>query len=256
MTRVEKAELESWIAAEGAARSNAIRQAAESLLREYFRRWSHIIPVELNRLSATLRAEVIRSTTLKGEAILMPIKGGFKILVNSSSSLGRYRASIAHELAHTLFYYYEGDFVPSRRISHTNREEHFCFDVARHVLAPKKHLEYIGVFEENDPKKILTELTNRLQLSRPWAARVMLADYTLTKGIAGRWMKTENGWKPVFGSSSASPDLSQSERKKLRDIVAKWLDSGTETPGPMHISSIEEKSGEGIFVLISERKRD
>lgn len=240
------------MAAEGAARSNAVRQAADSLLGEYFRRWMHLVPVELHRLSATLRTEVVRSTSLKGEAVLMPTRDGFKILVNSSSPVGRYRASVAHELAHTLFYDGESASVPVRRISYTRREEHFCFDVARHVLAPKQHLDAIGVFDESDPNKILAELTGRLLLSRPWAARVMLADYALAKGIAGRWKRTEQGWTPEYGSSSASPDLSQRERRKLREAVGKRLNSGTEPLGSMRIASIEEKSGEGIFVLIAE----
>lgn len=240
------------MAAEGAARSNAVRQAADSLLGEYFRRWMHLIPVELHRLSAMLRTEVVRSKTLKGEAVLMPTKDGFRIVVNSSSPVGRYRASVAHELAHTLFYDGESTSVPVRRISHTRREEHFCFDVARYVLAPKQHLDAIGVFDESDPSIIFAGLTGKLLLSRPWAARVMLADYALAKGIAGRWKRTEQGWTLEYGSSSASPDLSQRERRKLREAVGKWLDSGTEPPRSMHIASIEEKLGEGIFVLIVE----
>jgi hypothetical protein len=147
---VKKAELENWMAAEGEARNNAVRQAAEALLEEYFRHWAHLVPVELHRLSATLGTEVVRSTTLKGKAVLMPIQGGFKIIVNSDFPVAHYRASIAHELAHTLFYDHESASVPTRRIAHTRREEPFCFDVARHLLAPKKHLSAIGMFDEGD----------------------------------------------------------------------------------------------------------
>jgi len=240
------------MAADGAMRLSAVRQAADSLLREYFRCWMHLVPVELYRLSATLRTEVVRSTILKGEAVLMPTRDGFRIIVNSSSPVGRYRASVAHELSHTLFYDAESAGVPIRRIPYTRREEPFCFDVARHMLAPKEHLDAIGVFVERDPAAILARLTDRLFLSRPWAARVMLADYTLVRGIAGRWKRTEQGWLPEYSSSSASPDLTQRERKKLRDAVGKWLDSGAEPPRSMRIASIEEKSGEGIFVLIAE----
>lgn len=253
MKRVDKAELESWITAKGPARTKAVRKAAECLLEEYFRHWINLVPVELHRLSATLHTEVVQSTNLKGEAVLIPTLGGFKILVRSKSPVGRYRASIAHELAHTLFYDYEDASVPARCIPYTRREESFCFDVARHVLAPKQHLDTIGVFEESNPSAVFEELTGRLLLSRPWAARVMLADYALAEGIAGRWKRTEYGWSPEYGSSSASPHLTQNERRRLREAIEKWLHFGIEPEGSTRILSIEEKSGEGIFALIAKR---
>jgi hypothetical protein len=252
VTRITVAQLKDWLAGEGVSRSDAIRQASNVLLLDYFRVWSHIVPVELHRLSASLQAEIVRSASLKGEAVLLPCKDGFRILVNSSCPVGRFRTSVAHELAHTLFYDVSNGMVPERRVPHTNGEESFCFDVARHVLAPKEHLHAIGIFVERSPSVILAQLTKRLLLSRPWAARVMLADYALVRGIAGRWQRTEKGWTQVYGSSSATPSLTQRERRNMRETVDRWLEAGTEPPNSLQLTSLQEKSGEGVFVLITE----
>jgi hypothetical protein len=255
MTKVAIPELSRWIAAEGADRNRAIQEAAEALLHDYSRRWMHLLPVELHRLGANLHAEIVKSENLKkpdgrpGEAILLPVCGGFRVLVSSAVSLGRQRASIAHELVHTLFYDVVDGAIPIRRIAHAPREEHFCFDVARHILVPRQHLEAIGAFLERRADLVMGKLTDKLLLSRPWAARVILADYALAKGIAGRWKRTELGWEPEYGSSSASPDIKERDRREMRSIVGKWLNRQIDSPCNLQITCIKETSGEGVFIL-------
>jgi hypothetical protein len=251
MSSDRTAQITEWLAAEGRMRVDAVQRAASFLLQRYLDRWQHIVPVELHRLASTLTAEVVRLDTLGGDAVLMPVQGGFRILVNATVPVGRYRTSVAHELAHTLFYDVTDERVPRRRIPHTRCEEQFCFDVARHLLAPKEHLDAIGVFNVNDPGAIFSKLTEILLLSRPWAARVMLADYGLAKGIAGRWIRGDEGWMPENYSSSASPDLSQRERKKLRGMVFNYLNSGEKPTGIDGIVTMHEKSDKGIFVVIT-----
>jgi hypothetical protein len=248
--QIESAEISSWLTASGATRVKVIHEAASLLLAEYFRKWIHLIPVELHRLSATMRSEIVRSTTLNGEALLLPIKDGFKILVNAKSVVARYRASVAHELAHTMFYSNELGSVPARLIPYSKEEEFFCFEVARHILSPREHLESVGVFAEHDPTAIFNILTHKLQLSRPWASKVMLSDHALVKGIAGRWKRTEEGWMQQYGTSSASPDLDKKDRKQLRTAVTEYLNHDTGFPSSTEPIIIKETSGEGIFVLL------
>jgi hypothetical protein len=240
--------IREWLASQGESWKQAVREASDFLLKDYLKRWQ-IVPVELHRLAAILNAEVVRLNDFTGEAILMPQQTGFRIIVNASLSKGRYRASVAHELAHTLFYS-EPSGTPPRRIQEqTRREEHFCFDVARHLLAPKAHLEAIGVLNENDPAIVFAKLTGTLLLSRPWAARIMLADYALATGIAGRWIHGENGWRLEPGSSTATPSLSDKDKRELRTAAVKYLQF-PQSHRRQRIIAIPETSGVGVFLLV------
>lgn len=243
---------QKWLATEGQARYEAVQEAARLLLHPYLQKWAHLIPVELDGLAATLNAEIVRLQNLDGDAILMPVQSGFRILVNAALPTGRFRASVAHELVHTLFYAIEDGCTSRRSVPHTHREEPFCFDVARHLLAPKEHLEAVGVLRESDPAVIFTELTKVLLLSRPWAARLMLADHVLAKGIAGRWVRTDHGWRQEKHSATATPSLSRQERGKLRMAVADYLQSPDNKPRASRILAVKERSEEGVFVLITQ----
>ena len=245
----------AWLAAEGECRRRAEEEAVDLLVQDYKSRWPNLIPTELYRLASTLNTEIVRMRDLKGDAFLLPTRTGFRILVKGGLHVARYRTSVAHELAHILFYSGLENGQPRRIIRHSQQEEYFCFDVARRILSPIEHLKAIKVFDDNNPLTIFLKLTRTLLLSRPWAARVMLADYSLVKGIAGRWVKTENGWKQQPGSATASPTLSHAERRKFREMAKKHLESQTkEVPG-YHIFSVEEKTSGGIFVMVASQSR-
>jgi hypothetical protein len=245
----------AWLAAKDECRIRAVEEATSLLLQYYLTQWSNLIPIELHRLAATLKAEIVRMRDLKGDAFLLPTYTGFRILVKAGLPVGRYRSSVAHELAHTLFYSGPEKNEPRRIIRHSPREEQFCFDVARHVLVPREHLKAISIFNDNDPLTIFSKLTQTLLLSRPWAARVMLADYPLAKGIAGRWVKTQNGWKQQPGSATATPTLSEAERRKFREMARKRLESQIKGVPGYHILSVEEKTSGGIFVMVASQSR-
>ena len=252
MSSEQGAEPYKWLVAEGNARCEAVRKAARFLLKQYLEKWAYLIPVELHRLAATANAEIVRMQDLNGDAILMPVRGGFQILVNAAASAGRYRTSVAHELVHTLFYTIPEQGAPRRAIPHNQREESFCFDVARHLLVPQEHLEAIGVLRESDVTLIFNQLTRVLLLSRPWAARVMLADYALARGIAGRWIRTAEGWKQEKSAATATPSLSREERANLRKAVAEHLESPEKGSGGLRIVTLTEQSGAGVFVIAAQ----
>jgi len=239
-----------WLAAEGESRKKAIAEATKTLLKDYTNLYEHFIPIELHRLANTLNSEIISLENMRGDASLVPKQNGFRILVNSNLYTGRYRASIAHEFAHTLFYTNPALDKPRRLFPQSSREEHFCFDIARNILAYEPHLNAIGLNKESDPAIIFAKLTDILLLSRPWAARVMLADHGFATGIGGRWLKIADEWKLSPGSSAATPFLSARKRIKLRNLAKEYLNKPNFQPEGYTIIAVREKMAEGIFVLV------
>lgn len=251
MKEINKSTIEKWLSAQGESRLQAVEEAANFLLDKYLQSWPNLIPIELNRLAAIHRSQIVRLKDMKGIAFLMPVENGFRILVRAGLVVGRFRSSVAHEIAHTLFYNNTKRGRPQRIIPHKQREEPFCFDVARRLLAPIQHLESIGIFKESDPEVIFFKLIKTLQISRPWAARIMLGDYSIVRGVAGRWKKQSKGWELEFGSATATPDLSPKERKIFREKAKRYLEDN-ETPGSGHrIISLKEKTGKGAFIVVT-----
>ncbi len=239
----------SWLAARARERRRAIQEAASELLADYRREWPDLIPVELHRLAYTLRAEIIPLVAMKADANLVPTTGGFRVYVNGEHFMGRYRTAIAHELAHSLFYELDGE-VPRRFVGHSKQEEYFCFDVARRVLAPDWHLDALDVAGSSEPQTMFGILTGQLCLSRPVAARVMLDDYELAKGVAGRWVRAEEGWKLEKNSACASPSLKRADRAPLREMARAFLKLRTKPDDNYTIVSVFEQSGQGAFVMV------
>lgn len=124
--------LSSVLAKSGSAQARAAEKAAEDLLVEYRRTHACFeIPVNLELLATSLRTRVEVVRSLEGEGRLLPNKAGFTILVNHSTPFRRRRVSIAHELAHTLFY--DSERGNRRVIPATPEEERFCFEVGRRL---------------------------------------------------------------------------------------------------------------------------
>jgi len=219
--------LKLWLSVKNEKREFAVQEAANILLSSYCSRsqWLNLIPIELYRLAATLNTKIEFISNTKSEATLIPVKGGFRILINGDLGRSRYRTSIAHELVHTLFYD-SSKSVPRRMFKPSNEEEWFCFDVARRILAPEWHLMSLGVLTLRDPKQIFDLLTSKHKISLPMASRIVLQDYCIFQGVAGRWKKDEKGWKLQQGTAYASPTLSTKRRKMLNDRAREFLRIG------------------------------
>jgi hypothetical protein len=226
----------------------AAQEAAAQLLDSYRGKWADLIPVELHRVAWTLDASIETVENLAGGARLVPVKGGFRILVGSNLPSGRYRTSVAHELAHTLFYVRDGS-LPRRVTQQTKSEEDFCFDVARYVLAPMWLMDSIGINDVRDPAQSFRVLRETLKLSTPVAARVLLHDYHLFSGVAGQWSREEGNWHLQRGRAYASPDLNPSQRARLRRSAQLWLEERT-TVREHHIFEEPLGSPDLAFVLV------
>lgn len=239
-----------WLSSRGVDRRLAAEQAAYVLLLKYRQRWEKIVPIELHRLAASLNCRISQVRRLEGGARLLPISGGFEVLVSAELPLAKHRMAIAHELAHTLFYSFENE-IPMRLVEPSPREEHFCFDVARRILAPDWLIADIRRFRLAEPKDLFDCLTKRFKLSKLTAARVMLEDYQLAVGVAGRWRRVNEQWKLDRGRAFASPSLKPRDRKLLHAAAKRWLSESVLPEAPYGIIGLSEASGEGVFVCVA-----
>jgi hypothetical protein len=226
-----------------------LRAPTEQLSRAYRERWPDLIPVELHRLAWCLAVRIDPVGPLEGGARLVPVSGGFVVLVDRRLSPARYRTAVAHELAHTLFYSVSSS-MPKRRVEHSKKEEYFCFDVARRLLAPKWVVEAIGLRQGHDAQEVFNALTSKLHLSRPVAARVMLDDHELAQGVAGRWRKDGGAWLLGKGTACASPSLSQEQRRSLRHRAHQWLTGQQVTTVACRVIGELNRTGESAFVVV------
>ncbi len=224
--------------------------AASQLLAEYRRTWPDISPTELNRLASTLGARISKVSSLEGGARLLPCRGGFTVLVDSRLPFSRQRTSIAHELVHTLFYEMRGD-TPVRRNAHTEAEEHFCFDVARGLLAPEWMIENSGITNLDSPRATFDALVSKMKLSRPIAAQVMLRDRHLYKGIAGVWGNRAGKWMIQKGKFWTSPTLSASDLRGLKGLCRAWLSERSAFTGSCCLWHYGDEAENSVFVAIT-----
>jgi hypothetical protein len=242
-----------WLTCQSEQRQQAIEEAARCLLEDYRERWPDALFINLYRLAATLRAPITFVSDLSDGARLLPVKGGFRVLVNETLPAGKFRCSVAHELAHTLFYSRESE-IPRQLQAPNKAEETFCFDVARRVLAPRWLIDACAIPGLGDAKTIFARLTDRtgpFRLSKPLAARVMLADYSLATGVGGTWVKESGAWKAKSGLSYTS-GLGQRQRMLLKAMASFWLKNGREPPGFQVVESASVSPGSS-FVLVVKR---
>lgn len=243
---------EKWLAAHGDGWRVAVEEAAGRLLSAYRPSLPEEIPLNIYRLAYDLDTKIEFHSEMEGEARLLPIHGGFLILADErikGRNYKRFRTSVAHELAHTLFYE-RGAPVPKRGAPATAREEQFCFDVARRVLAPRAHVRGIVGQPPYNLEQVFSGLTVELQLSRPVAARAMLEDHRAASGIAGYWTPKSGSWEPKRGQVYASPDLTSEERKRLRSLVKRFLERGRDVPLPWKLVKFVEGEDESVFVVL------
>ena len=179
----------------------------------------------------------------------MPVPDGFLVLVDENLGIEKYRTSVAHELVHTLFYTRETR-IPRRLFRATPEEEHFCFDVGRRVLAPDWMLTDLGLTAMQDAEAIFATLTEKLRLSRPVAAQVMLQDHLLARGIAGRWVLQNGRWDLARGTAYASPTLSRPARQSLRGLAKQWIEGKTQFADRYRVFGTFEPSRESAFVMV------
>lgn len=239
----------TWLSTRGNARIEAARLAANALLYDYPYSGERLSRIDLGRLAVALRIKLKRRVSVSGEARLIPTDRGFVILYSRPPGSGhRYRTSIAHEMAHTLFY--SREHPPTRIIPWSQAEEHFCFDVARMILAPQWLLSSLGIFEMEDVMAALDVLVRSVGVSWPVASRLLLADHAHFVGVSARWTcETDTGiWRLDRSSAAATDRLTRTERQHLHGLARRWLQSGEPEP---QVAGRISPSGSVAFVTVT-----
>lgn len=243
-----------WLKTTGEEWRRAAGEAAERLLISYREKFGDAIPVDLHLLAKTLDSTVVRVRNMRDDAKLLPVRGGFQILVRDDLRTARGRTAIAHELCHTLFYARE-EPVPKRLngldAKAAGREEAFCFDAGRRVLAPDWAIKQLGLATA-DADVILTTLTRCLNLSRDIAARAMLEDHALVEGVAHKWVLRNGEWKIESGHSFVSNSLKArtKEIKLLHQVSLGCLMKGVYPRSECSVVAFKEPSGDAAFVIV------
>ena len=247
---------DQWLRSTGDGWSSAAQEAADHLLESYPYRHSRKDRIDLVALAGALGVRLKQRPSVSGEARLIPASGGFVVHYALPNASGfRYRTSIAHELAHTLFYSRSYD-PPRRLFAWTEREESFCFDVARKVMAPRWLLDELGFFTSMSLEASLDTLVSRVGLSHPLAGRVIFADYKIEKGVAGRWKrKGTDTWVLERSTASASPDLTAKSRRTLHLLAEQWLATGT-VHQDYRVTGNVSGSGRTAFVAVCKAFED
>src|SRR5229473_1795438 len=246
---VPEGTLHTWLSTRGNARIEAARLAANALLYDYPYSGERSSRIDLERLAVALRSKLQRRASVSGEARLIPTDRGFVILYSRPAGSGhRYRTSIAHEMAHTLFY--SRGYPPTRIIPWSQAEEHFCFDVARMILAPHWLLSSLGIFEMEDVMGALDALVRNVGVSWPVASRLLLADHAHFEGVSARWKcETDTGiWRLDRSSAVATDRLTRTERQRLHELARRWLQGGEPEP---QVAGRISPSGSVAFVAVT-----
>jgi hypothetical protein len=195
---------------------------------------------------------ILRVRSMEGSARLMPTPKGFDLLLDEHIGNAKARTTIAHELAHTLFYSRPAG-TPQRLGTRTPAEEHFCFDVGRMLLAPRWLLDYAQLMRVDDAGRVFATLTGKFRLSREVAAAVMLQDYHLACGVGGRWSFASGSWKLERGRAYASECLAAPKRRYFRDVAAAWLKTRRAPNSDLRVTAEIERSGNAAFVLVTHK---
>ena len=116
--------------------------------------------------------------------------------------------------------------IPKRIIKHSNKEETFCFQVAKQILAPYWLLDSLNITKIKNIKTLFNELTHNQKISNIVASRIIFEDYKLAIGIANNWNKIDNEWKIEKGNSASSKTLSKKEKDQLHNKAKKWIIDG------------------------------
>ena len=240
---------------QGPERLRAAAEASNRLFAKYPKSRAPADYVDIGLLSQSLSVRVHWLPRVSGRARLIPRKDGFTVYATAygseHSSAGtwnhpRARMDLAHELAHTLFYSWQND-VPIRQFPVTPDEEHFCFDAARRVLAPAWLVAHLSK-STRDIRNLYDLLCLRGRISRPTAARLLLSDYGIAQGVAGRWKRHDGNWRLEPGTGVASSNLSISQRQAFRAQALRCLND--ETPPAAYMVDLRMQSDDTAYVMV------
>ena len=236
--------------------------AIDEIARALRRRWDHQdeSPLDLDSVASEEGIE-IECTKLGGgeggpQGLLTPLPNGrFRIEVDPTPPDGwhtaalhlreevsrhRLRFVVAHELAHTLFYWH-GYREPERLVPSSKKQEDFCDALAAALLVPPK---VVGELPLN-PKSAI-ELHKRFDVSVEVAMRALVGTHAdgvgwlviVPKGPAEPWVQ----WGAPKTSEAVAP------WRLLSRLAEKARETGRALEGHLNWRSGRTTVARGIFV--------
>ena len=152
-------------------------------------------PIHLHSLFGTRHVTDYSESKMVTNGRLLVDKAGFKIIVQNGYET-RTRFTLAHEIAHTVFYDLESS--PPKRLLHGARakeEEHFCNMLAAEVLMPSWMIEdecnkFMVGNEYTSPITLFRQLARTFRVSLEALTRRVVEDLQTYKGIvlSTRWL--------------------------------------------------------------------
>lgn len=148
-------------------KKNCLKISEELLIQTH----QNKIPIHLDKIAELRKIHEIQyldtaanhsNFDFQGE--IVPDDKGFTVRLNSNHSHVRNRATLAHEIGHTLFY--DTSKLPPRKIytSNDSKEEWMCWDFARFLLMPEWSISEIK-YEEKPDLKLICKTANALEVS-------------------------------------------------------------------------------------------
>lgn len=153
-------------------KENCLKIAEELLIQTH----QDKVPISLERICDLRKIRVSQCqytiTAAKGiigfdfQGEIIPACEGFIVNLNSRHSDTRKRATLAHEIGHSLFY--DISTLPPRRVYRANdtAEEWICWDFARSLLLPKLSvLEILSQYKGTPKPQVIYETAKQFEVS-------------------------------------------------------------------------------------------
>lgn len=247
-------EVRSWLNSTGELWVQNVRKAASIILDDYRESNRDLLtPVDLSFVATLNHASIKLVSDLNKTACIMPISGGFKIFVKNYLSRAQMRSAIAHELAHTLFYSHQNG-NPQRMFPISKREEVFCFDVSRHILAPEWKIAANNLRSTKSPGEVLFSLLDQRSfgLSFPVAARVILQDHSLLTGVAAYYKRIDGKWTKDINRCYSSKNLTRKQKNTLHARAKEWLEEENIYSREFHICGKIYHAEKEAIIMVAE----
>lgn len=147
-------------------KENCLRIADEFLIQTH----QNKIPISLESVCESRKIRVnqisLNSTNHDFQGEIIPCDQGFIVNLNSKHSDARKRATLAHEIGHSLFY--DTSKSPPKKVYSYNdsEEEWICWDFARSLLLPRFFMtEFLSNNRETPKPQIISDGANDFKVS-------------------------------------------------------------------------------------------
>lgn len=206
-----KNQLDEWLLSkvENKNQKEPILQLAEMVLTNYRKKIGNLAPpINLNELGECLDIkikQILLSKNINSDALLIPIKGGFKIELKNEDKLHqnhRTRYSCAHEMAHTFFYKMNDKGAPFRAVpGGSEYEEILCDKAAAEFLMPN---EVFRIASDKIVKKYGQSLTAVFKLKEKFKTSLRSICIRLVNDLNAGWEEYLIAkWNPIFENNKS-----------------------------------------------------